>query len=119
MIRLFLTFTFINVSLSFSLSQEIESFPDSMYHHHNWKTFVKLKALQDTLDFRQIDYQLLNAAVFYLTNKKRINHGRIPLSFSPKLRDMARFHSSQMAKFDFVDHVNTRNPRFSTVKKTE
>ena len=117
MIRFCLILIIVSLSSLTALSQVAESFPDSMYSQYNWKTFIKLEALQDTIDFKNVDYQLLNAAVFFLTNRERIKNGRIPLSFSPQLRDMAAFHSSQMAKYDFVDHINRRNFRFSTVSK--
>ena len=112
----FLNFVFIAIFYS-SFAQELVSFPDSMYQNHRWQTFVKLEKLTDTIDYRNVDYPLLNAAVFFLTNREREKHGQIPFVFSPALRDMADFHSQEMAKHEFVDHTNLRNFKYSTVGK--
>ncbi|MEZ4773335.1 MAG: CAP domain-containing protein [Bacteroidia bacterium] len=99
------------------LSQNQEVFPDSAYAKYTWQSFVKMPQLKDTLDWENVDYSLLNAAVFFLTNKSREENRRKPLVFSPALRDVADYHSSQMAQYEFVDHYNRRNPAYSTPEK--
>lgn len=97
-----------------------QSFNDAAYTKHTWKSFQALPQLQATIDFDHPDYALLNAAVFFMTNKARQAHGRQPFRFSPKLRDMADFHSSQMAEYEFMAHTNPHSPRYATmVKRSE
>ncbi|MDX2248385.1 MAG: CAP domain-containing protein [Bacteroidia bacterium] len=99
------------------LSQNSGIFPDSAYSKYTWQTFVKIPQLQDTLNWRKVDYSLLNAAVFFLTNKAREENRRSLLLFSPALRNVADFHSTQMAKYEFVDHYNRINAAYSTPEK--
>ena len=86
-------------------------FPDSAYKNHTWQSFIKIPQLRDTINYLQVDLGLLNAAVFFLTNKARESQRRPLLLFSPKLRNVAKLHSEQMAKYEFVDHFNKRNRR--------
>ncbi|MDX2283225.1 MAG: CAP domain-containing protein [Bacteroidia bacterium] len=81
-------------------------FPDSQYARYTWQTFLALPALRDTLDLANPDYSLLNAAVFYVTNRERQRSNRPPLEFDPRLRDMADHHAAAMARYRFVSHVN-------------
>ncbi|MEZ4829969.1 MAG: CAP domain-containing protein [Bacteroidia bacterium] len=92
-------------------------FPDSAYAKYTWQTFEKIPQLRDTLDWQNVDYSLLNAAVFFMTNKAREANRRKALVFSPSLRNVADFHSAQMAKYEFVDHYNRRNAAYGTPEK--
>ncbi|MEL6847004.1 MAG: CAP domain-containing protein [Bacteroidota bacterium] len=100
---------------SFSHFSRVTDFPDSRYASYNWQSFQRLPELQQIIDFRQVDLDLLNAAVFYMTNRARHQQGLPALRFNAPLRNMASAHSGQMAKFEFVDHVNPYNPRLKTV----
>ena len=58
------------------------------------------------IDRSQIDYPLLNAAVFYVTNEARIEKGLAPLEFQHHLEILAWNHSKAMGEKDFFDHYN-------------
>lgn len=89
-------------------------FPDQLYQTINWKEFSKWEAVHREIDPNNVDYNLLNAAVFYFTNEYRRNRGIHTLKFSLELRDAAVFHSMQMVSLQFYDHINTRNRKFRT-----
>jgi len=94
----------------------IPTFPDDQYVRYSWKSFMSLPAVQAPLDLAQPDYQVLDAAVFFVSNAYRAEHGLPPFVFEPALRDIAARHSMSMAKYEFVDHQNPweqefRNPQ--------
>lgn len=89
-------------------------FTDGDYQDFTWKTFFNSGLADATIDIYNPDYSLLNAAVFYQTNKFRENHARKPLEFSPELRDAALYHSLQMAEKNFYNHLNPKNKAMKT-----
>lgn len=107
--RFLLIFITFFTSMGSARAQTI--FPDSAYKNHTWQTFIRIAELRDTINYQQADLGLLNAAVFFLTNKARESQRRPPFVFSPGLRNVASLHSEQMAKYEFVDHYNKRNRR--------
>lgn len=78
----------------------------------NWFTgysaesFRKVPAAMAALDPAAIDRDLLDAAVFHETNRRRQQHGLPALRFDAKAREAARMHSDAMAKHGFVGHEN-------------
>lgn len=110
---------FLGMALCFSSlrSQNQAIFSDSAYAKYTWQSFLKISQLQDTLNWEEVDYSLLNAAVFFLTNKARETNRRKLLTFSPLLRNVADYHSEQMAQYEFVDHYNRSNAAYSTPEK--
>jgi hypothetical protein len=44
---------------------------DSMYSRYNYSTFQAYAPANQAIDFKNIDYELLCAAIFYATNKER------------------------------------------------
>lgn len=91
------------------------SFPDSLYRLHDWKSFCQLPFAHDTIDLDHPDLELLDAAVFFATNKARGDYLFPPLTFSPELRDMARYHATEMAYHRFIGHENPFNPEMASM----
>jgi uncharacterized protein YkwD len=56
------------------------------------------------IDFNDIDYPLLDAAIFYATNEIRIKNGLKPLAHSAALEEAAAGHARRMAEKDFFSH---------------
>lgn len=90
-------------------------FPDSLYQVHTWKSFEDLPMANDTIRPGALDHSLLNAAVFFMTNKAREQHGLRGFRFSPYLRNMASFHADQMSTYKFVGHINYYHLGFATL----
>ncbi|MEN7548919.1 CAP domain-containing protein [Rapidithrix thailandica] len=75
-----------------------------MYQTHNYQTFSQLPQAQKPIVLKDIDYPLLNAAVFYETNRIRAKH-KLPLcQYSPTLEQVAWEHSKDMVKYNFYSH---------------
>lgn len=83
-------------------------FTDAMYAQYNYQTFLSSGLADVPIDKYDPDYGLLNAAVFYHTNKYRVGRGKQALIFSPELRDAAVYHSNRMVVQGFYDHTNKR-----------
>jgi uncharacterized protein YkwD len=115
--RLYLLFSifFLGLFSSFIFVKDTK-FPDTQYAAYSYENFSKLPAANETIDLDNIDYGLLNAAIFYATNKQRKAFNKPEFAFFPLLRDAAVLQSAQMVKFNFFDHVNTKNPKLQTLK---
>lgn len=88
------------------LYQKDSYFKSKVYDEIDWKDFYKLSEAQRPLDPQQYDFHLLNAALFYATNKLRENYGLPSLKFSAGLRDAATVHTDQMVRKNFFSHYN-------------
>lgn len=97
-------------------SDQINSW-DSLYTRHTWQSFLLHESVHDTLNFQALDHGLLNAAIFFVSNREREREGRQRLVFSSSLRDMADQHAKAMAKHGFISHYNFRTWRFATPER--
>jgi uncharacterized protein YkwD len=92
------------------------AFPDRMYTHNDWKSFLALPAVRLPIE-ETPDLSLLNASVFYHSCRFRENQGRKAFSFSPALRDAAAYQSAAMARGGFLGHVDPGDRAMSTPDK--
>ena len=76
--------------------------------------FRSAPALHQTIDFDDIDYRRLEAAVFLVTNEQRAQHNLPVLAFHPLLGDAARGHAQRMVTHDFYDHTDPTSRAFAT-----
>jgi uncharacterized protein YkwD len=85
------------------------------YQRYSLDEFLALPALQETIDVQNIDYPLLHAAIFYLTNAERITRNVPPLEHHPSLELAAHGHSRAMVDRRFFSHTSPvpghRQPR--------
>ena len=85
------------------------------YFAYSQKEFFELYILDQPIDFNNPDIELLNAAIFHLTNKERYKRKLEPFLFSESLRNCAQFHSEQMRDRRFFSHTNRKNVEFNGV----
>ena len=90
------------------LYQKESYFKQKVYAEHDWKSFYGLMEANQVIDPDNYDLHLLNAAVFFATNKVREDKRLKPLKFSTELRDAAVVHSQQMVEKKFFDHFNNK-----------
>lgn len=84
------------------------------WNRNNYKvidhaSFRKAEVFSKKINYSQIDYGLLNAAIFYLTNEQRVKRKLRPVEYVTELEIMAWNHSKQMAEKRFFSHINTRD----------
>jgi uncharacterized protein YkwD len=80
------------------------SWNKEMYEKYNWQSFYGYKPANETIDIKNIDYALLNAAVFYVTNYFREKNNLAPFKHNENLESAASGHSTDMVNFDFFSH---------------
>lgn len=84
------------------------------YGSYSWKNYTSDARFQATIDFENIDYPLLHAAIFYRTNYERVRHGLKPLGFNFQLEISAYNHSKWMVERNFFEHTNPYSARRRT-----
>lgn len=81
------------------------------------KSFASHEPANRSIDFTKIDYPLLNAAIFYETNRIRVSKGKERLRHSLRLEMAAYIHSKLMVERNFFSHVNRYDTAFDTPLK--
>ncbi len=94
---------------SSALSQR--KWKDQFYEELTNENFRDFKLFKKELNPEKLDYKLINAAVFYVSNEARIEYGLSAVEFQPNLEIMAWNHSIKMAKNDFFDHYNPKDKK--------
>lgn len=89
-------------------------FKQKVYAKHDYKSFALLKEANEVVNPDNYDLHLLNAAVFFATNKLREEKKLKQLKFSSALRDAATVHTFMMVDKKFFDHFNNRNLKLRT-----
>lgn len=98
---------FLSTSLLFS-----QNWQSTDYTKHTWRTFNQLQIIHEKLDPSDIDYSLLHAAVFYVTNEYRVQNQLKPFQYATKMELVAAGHAADMVKYNFYGHQSKiRNKR--------
>ncbi len=97
--------------LVFSLSlisflAEAQSWTTDSYSKYDKTTFYRQEALYNTIDFKKIDFPLLQAAIFYITNEERIKAKLKPFEYHSKIERIASEHARDMVKYGFYSHTS-------------
>ena len=74
------------------------------YEKYNYINFSKLKEINQTINLDKIDYPLLHASIFFLTNKERAKRKKEIISWNKNLEIAAFNHSKLMAELNFFSH---------------
>lgn len=79
-----------------------------------WQTFRDHPPAQARIDMEKIDHDLLSAAVFHETNRRRENEGLPTLLHHPGVRGVALMQAKIMAERGSISHVNPKLPEKET-----
>ncbi len=82
-----------------------------LYDKVNNENFREFKLFKNPINLKKIDYALLNAAVFYVSNEARNERGLSILIYQSNLEIMAWNHSKSMGARDFFDHYNKKDKK--------
>ena len=97
----------ISFQFSYFLGQNNNSrWNNEDYAIHNYKSFQKLDIIHQEINRDNVDFNLLNAAIFYATNIQRSNYKRNAFIHSKSLEKAAQNHSEDMVKFNFYSHTS-------------
>lgn len=72
--------------------------------------------LDSQIDYRNLDTQLLNIAVFCATNKVRLQKGLKVLEFDSILYKAAFLHSKEMVERKFYSHENPYSKKYNSLE---
>ncbi len=112
---LFCLFGFSNPYLKkFYAYQQKSYFEHNVYQEHTFQTFYKLEAIRQVVSVDSPDLHLLNACLFFATNKLRAMKNKPLLQFDDKLKNAAAIHSYQMATRHFFAHNNYFDSKIKT-----
>lgn len=90
-------------------SQAQKKWKDEYYTELTDADFRDFRLFNKYINLKKIDFKILNAAVFFVTNEARLEKGLSELEFQPNLEIMAWNHSVSMAKKDFFDHYHPKD----------
>ncbi|MDF3820800.1 CAP domain-containing protein [Leptospira sp. 96542] len=79
------------------------------YNDYSEDSFFSYPPANQPINFANVDYPLLNAAIYYVTSKERRNLGLRPFAYSEKCEQAAFGHAMDMVKYDFYSHTSTVN----------
>lgn len=82
-----------------------------LYEEMTVDTFRDHRPFNEMIDPTAVDYSLLHAAVFYVTNETRVSRGRSALAWAGPLEIAAYHHARLMAEQRFFSHRNPRTAR--------
>jgi len=77
-----------------------------LFTQHDPASFANLPQARQVIDPDAVNDDLLDAAVFHETNRRRRQQGSPALKYDEKARAAAQMQSRDMAKGGFVDHEN-------------
>ena len=90
---------------------------ESFYSRYDTDTFPNYVYAQEFIDFKDIHYPLLNAAIFYATNRMRVNHGKSPFIHARPLEEAAFMHARDMVREGFFSHQNPYESKKRTLSQ--
>lgn len=82
------------------------AWPVGYYNRFNQNNYYTYSYFDSLVNANRFDHALLNAAVFYESNKQRIKYGLRPLMHHPKLEQSAQGHSKDMVEYNFYSHTS-------------
>lgn len=93
------------LSLLVSLTMSAQ-WHDSMYEQYTYENYTNYPAFNEPVVEGSVDIRLLEAAVFYESNRQRALNGVPLLKFDHALNMCARDHSDDMVKHNFFSHTS-------------
>jgi uncharacterized protein YkwD len=89
------------------------------YEKYNHVNFSKQEEINQTINLDKIDYPLLHAAIFFLTNKARAKRKKQIISWNKNLEIAAFNHSKMMADLKFFSHSSKIKKRKESKDRTK
>ncbi|WP_144605736.1 CAP domain-containing protein [Algoriphagus algorifonticola] len=94
------------------ISTFAQSWSSVDYSKFDWKSFYKLSTAHQELNLSDIDYPLLHAAIFYVSNEFRERNRLKPFIYSDRIERLSADHAADMVKYNFYGHFSKiRNKR--------
>ena len=88
--------------------------PAPLYYRMASTEFFKLPGLHRPMNLAAPDYELLDAALFHVTNEVRATHHLSLFRYAAVLFDAASYHATTMISRNFYDHNNKTSAAYQT-----
>lgn len=85
---------------------------DSLFYKMSSADFLRLPEVNKSIDARNPNNALIDAALFHLTNDQRVIHRLSKFNYSYPLHKATIQHSEAMINQDFYNHENPNNPTY-------
>ena len=92
---------------AFPVFSQLSAWQKAYYSQYNHTNFATFEAFNTTINPESFDYSLLNAAIFFETNRQRALFGQKPLKHDSRLENCAQGHSNDMVNYNFFSHTST------------
>lgn len=79
---------------------------NSIYKNYSHLNYRKTQEFQNIIDLKNINYQILNASIFFRTNEIRVKYGLNVLAYHKSLELSASMHARDMCSGGFFSHIN-------------
>ena len=86
------------------------SWEESDYDRYDHRSFFDFAPARQRIRLDSIDYPLLQAALFFETNRVRVSNGLSPLAYHAGCASAAQMHAKDMATGKFFSHENPNDP---------
>jgi len=79
---------------------------DVANYDKSYEEFIELDQVDDRIDFKNINYPLLQACILFETNQQRILNDLPALVYNEQLESAASGHAKDMTKYNFFSHTS-------------
>lgn len=96
-----------------------KSWEESQYKSFTIDDFLNYEPAKRRINFTSVDYPLLNAAIFYISSKFRVQLGLSPLVYSETCEQAAFAHAQDMVNYNFYSHTSKVTGKTTLVDRLE
>lgn len=89
-----------------SLASQAQSWTSEAYKKHNEISFYRIEALYEAIDFNNVNFPLLQATIFFVTNEERKKAKLQPFEYRSEIELAASGHAQDMVKYGFYSHTS-------------
>lgn len=79
---------------------------EEQYGEFTEQTFLSFAPAKEVIDYKSVDYPLLNAAIFYSASRERKKLGMKPFRYSALCEQAAFGHAQDMVNLNFYSHTS-------------
>lgn len=89
-----------------SLISSAQTWTPESYLSTNETAFYKIETLHSPIDFDEVNFPLLQASIFFVTNEERKKANLRLFEFSSEIEKAASGHARDMVKYSFYSHTS-------------
>lgn len=108
---------FFLICFLFSSVNVFAQWTEQMYNYYSFENYTNYKQFNDAIEPTTFDANLLEAAIFYETNRQRVKNGIQILHYDYALNVAAHNHSVDMVKYNFYSHTSVVTGKIKLVDR--